>query len=120
MVFALVLAGYSMYRLDGMSREHKAAVDDLKKKQVAEVDSWKAKMVLARQTLEEDRAYVQALEKDNECLATKGRAYCPDAPARTERQKYIDELKAYNVARRRGAGTTVAPVQKRNPFPPER
>ncbi|MDX2235321.1 MAG: hypothetical protein NW200_12555 [Hyphomonadaceae bacterium] len=116
LLFALALAGYSMFRLDQTSREQKAAIAELTKKHTGEIKSLEEKLSRAKASVAEDREYATALETDNLLLKTKGRAASPFPPTPPERQKYIDELQLEN-AQRRTPGRVVRETPKRNVWP---
>lgn len=117
MVLALVLAGYAMMQ----ASQSGAAITKLEEKHGKEIDGWKAKLAVAQNYIDQDKAYVKALQDDNDCLLTKGRVGCPKEPPQNVSlsQAYIDRLRAYNNEMRKPRPTKVDPVPRSNPFPSE-
>ena len=116
MVFALGLAGYSMWRLDQSTREHKTAITELGRVHGLEVKAMEEKLGRARASLLEDKDYAEQLEADNLSMKTRGRPLTVLPPRPPERQKYINELQQEN-AQRRTPGRVVRETPKRNVWP---
>jgi uncharacterized protein HemX len=118
MVLALALAGYAMVQ----AQQSAAKITKLEEKHSKEIDGWKAKLAVAQNYIDQDKAYVKSLQDDNDCLVAKGKAGCPKDPPQnlSLSQAYIDRLRAFNNEMRKPRPTKgVTPVPRSNPFPAE-
>ena len=113
MVFALGLAGYSMWRLDRSSTDQKTAIGLLNKQHAAELDVLKDKLTRARASVLEDKDYAENLARDNASMREKGRVVLVDPPQPPERQRYIDELQEENKALRKSPRSAVKQTTRR-------